>query len=37
MHLNRGDEFHDNLLIKACRNAGLPVGEIKTYFGVRVS
>lgn len=27
---------NDDLLIEACRIAGIPVGEIKTYFGVRV-
>ena len=32
-----GDDHWDFLLSEACRNAGLPVGEIKTYFGVRVS
>ena len=28
---------NDDLLIAACEDAGLPIGEIKTYFGVRVS
>ncbi len=28
---------NDDLLIKACEEAGIPVGDIKTYFGVRVS
>lgn len=37
MNLDRSDEFHDNLLSEACRMVGIPVGEIKTYFGVRVS
>lgn len=32
-----GDENWDNLLCKACENANIPVGDIKTYFGVRVS
>lgn len=32
-----GDDHWDFLLSEACRIAGIPVGEIKTYFGVRVS
>lgn len=32
-----GDDHWDFLLSEACRNVGLPVGEIKTYFGVRIS
>lgn len=32
-----GDPMWDDFLQEACRNAGIPVGEIKTYFGVRVS
>lgn len=33
----QGDPLWDMLLEKACNNINLPVGEIKTYFGVRVS
>ena len=32
-----GDPMWDNFLREACRKADIPVGEIKTYFGVRVS
>lgn len=31
------DENLDNFLRLACRIAGIPIGDIKTYFGVRVS
>lgn len=31
------NKSQDNLLIEACRKANIPIGEIKTYFGVRVS
>ena len=33
----QGDPMWDDFLREACRKAGIPVGEIKTYFGVRVS
>ena len=33
----QGDPLWDDLLIESCENINLPVGEIKTYFGVRVS
>ena len=33
----QGDPLWDTLLTGACNNINLPVGEIKTYFGVRVS
>ena len=33
----QGDPLWDMLLTEACNNINLPVGEIKTYFGVRVS
>ena len=32
-----GDPMWDDFLREACRKADIPVGEIKTYFGVRVS
>ena len=32
-----GNADWDANLIEACEDAGLPVGNIKTYFGVRVS
>ena len=32
-----GDDHWDFLLSEACRKAGIPIGEIKNYFGVRVS
>ena len=37
LNASLGDEGWDNILKKACENAGIPVGEIKVYFGVRVS
>lgn len=37
MNESLGDKNWDNLLIEACRKADIPVGEIKNYFGVRVS
>lgn len=33
----QGDPLRDMLLTEACNNINLPIGEIKTYFGVRVS
>ena len=33
----QGDPLWDMLLTEACNNINLPVEEIKTYFGVRVS
>lgn len=33
----QGAPLWDMLLTEACNNINLPVGEIKTYFGVRVS
>ena len=32
-----GDPMWDDFLREACRKANIPIGEIKTYFGVRVS
>ena len=32
-----GDPMWDDFLREACRKANVPIGEIKTYFGVRVS
>ena len=32
-----GDPMWDDFLIEACRNVGVPIGEIKTYFGVKIS
>ena len=32
-----GDPMWDDFLREACRKADIPVGEIKTYVGVRVS
>lgn len=32
-----GDPMWDDFLREACRKADIPVGEIKTYFGVRIS
>ena len=32
-----GDPMWDEFLREACRKANIPIGEIKTYFGVRVS
>lgn len=32
-----GDPMWDEFLREACRKAGVPIGKIKTYFGVRVS
>ena len=37
MDENLSDKQTDNLLIEACRKANIPISEIKTYFGVRVS
>ena len=32
-----GDPMWDEFLREACRKVNMPIGEIKTYFGVRVS
>ncbi len=32
-----GDPMWDDFLREACRKANIPIGEIKTYFGVRLS